>query len=71
METEHAIGSGADAVAVCFVEIHTKNARSVFGVGMHRNIVTASLNAIISAVNRAEARHMHAIARPTSYRTAK
>ena len=67
---EHAIGSGADAVAVCFVEIHTKNARSVFGVGMHRNIVTASLNAIISAVNRAEARHMHAIARPTSYRTA-
>jgi 2-isopropylmalate synthase len=29
---EHAMGSGADAVAVCFVEIHTKNARSVFGV---------------------------------------
>lgn len=58
---EHAIGSGADAVAVCFVEIHTKNARSVFGVGMHRNIVTTSLNAIISAVNRAEARHMHTV----------
>ncbi len=58
---EHAIGSGADAVAVCFVEIHTKNARSVFGVGMHRNIVTTSLNAIISAVNRAEARYMPTI----------
>ena len=56
---EHAIGRGADAVAVCFVEIHTKNARSVFGVGMHRNIVTASLNAIVSAVNRAEARRVH------------
>jgi 2-isopropylmalate synthase len=59
---EHAISSGADALAVCFVEIHTKIARSVFGVGMHRNIVTAWLNAIISAVNRAEARHMHTIA---------
>jgi 2-isopropylmalate synthase len=56
---EHAMGSGADAVAVCFVEIHTKNARSVFGVGIHRNIVTASLNAIVSAVNRAEARRAH------------
>jgi 2-isopropylmalate synthase len=56
---EHAMGSGADAAAVCFVEIHTKNARSVFGVGMHRNIVTASLNAIISAVNRAEAMRVH------------
>jgi 2-isopropylmalate synthase len=67
---EHAIGSGADAVAVCFLEIHTENARSVFGVGMHRNILTASLNAIISAVNRAEARHMQAIARTASHETA-
>jgi len=50
---EHAIGSGANACAVCFVEARVCDGRSVFGVGMHNNIVTASLNAIISAVNRA------------------
>jgi 2-isopropylmalate synthase len=53
---EHAIGSGADAAAVCFVEAQMGDANSVFGVGMHGNIVTASLNAIISAVNRATRR---------------
>jgi 2-isopropylmalate synthase len=50
---EHAIGSGADAAAVCFVQAQIGDAGPVFGVGMHSNIVTASLNAIISAVNRA------------------
>ena len=50
---EHAIGGGADAAAVCFVEAHINAAAKVFGVGMHHNIVTASLNAIVSAVNRA------------------
>jgi len=50
---EHAIGGGADASAVCFVEARVCEGKPVFGVGMHRNIVTASLNAIISAVNRA------------------
>jgi 2-isopropylmalate synthase len=49
---EHAITSGADATAVCFVEVKTGAARSVFGVGMHPNIVAASLHAIVSAVNR-------------------
>jgi 2-isopropylmalate synthase len=50
---EHAVGTGADATAVCFVEAQVGEGRPVFGVGMHRNIVTASLNAIIAAVNRA------------------
>ena len=49
---EHAIGDGADAVAICFVEAQVADSRLVFGVGMHGNIVSASLNAIISAVNR-------------------
>ena len=52
---EHAIGGGADAAAVCFVEARV-GGETVFGVGMHRNIVTASLNAIVSAVNRATRR---------------
>jgi 2-isopropylmalate synthase len=50
---EHAVGGGAGATAVSFVEIRTDGSPSVFGVGMHRNIVAASLNAIVSAVNRA------------------
>jgi 2-isopropylmalate synthase len=50
---ERAIGSGAHASAVCFVEAQVGDAGPVFGVGMHSNIVTASLNAIVSAVNRA------------------
>ena len=50
---ERSVGSGSDAKAVTFVEITTPSRVTVFGVGMHPNIVTASLLAIISAVNRA------------------
>ena len=50
---EHAIGSGADATAVSFVELRAGSTNAVMGVGMHRNILTASLNAITSALNRA------------------
>ncbi|MEO8096602.1 MAG: 2-isopropylmalate synthase [Acidobacteriota bacterium] len=50
---EHAVGSGADATAVCFVELRAGTSNAVMGVGMHRNILTASLNAITSALNRA------------------
>jgi 2-isopropylmalate synthase len=49
---EHAIGNGANALAICYVEAQISDSLLVFGVGMHRNIVSASLNAIISAVNR-------------------
>jgi 2-isopropylmalate synthase len=47
------MGDGADATAVSFVEIRNGGDVSVFGVGMHKNIVTASLDAILGAVNRA------------------
>jgi 2-isopropylmalate synthase len=50
---EHSIGSGSDARAVAFVEITTGARVTLFGVGMHENIVTASLLAVLSAVNRA------------------
>ncbi|MGA7802433.1 MAG: 2-isopropylmalate synthase [Gammaproteobacteria bacterium] len=52
---EHAIGAGADAVAVSYVEVGFEDGRTLFGVGRHRNIVTASLQAVVSAVNRAGA----------------
>jgi 2-isopropylmalate synthase len=53
---EHSIGTGSDARAVAFVEITTESRTTLFGVGIHENIVTASLLAVLSAVNRALAR---------------
>jgi 2-isopropylmalate synthase len=49
---EHAVGAGADARAVAYVEAEV-NGRTLWGVGRDANIVTASLAAICSAVNRA------------------
>jgi 2-isopropylmalate synthase len=49
---EHAIASGADARAVAYVELRIGE-RTMFGVGVHRNIVTASLNAVLSGLRRA------------------
>jgi 2-isopropylmalate synthase len=49
---EHAIGSGADARAVAYLELRVGD-RTLFGVGMDSNIVAASLKAIASGVQRA------------------
>jgi 2-isopropylmalate synthase len=51
---ERAIGQGSDARAVAFVEVGGGGMQgSCFGVGIHANIVTASLAAVLSSVNRA------------------
>ena len=49
---EHAVGSGADARAVAYVEAEA-GGRTLWGVGQDGNIVAASLKAICSAANRA------------------
>jgi 2-isopropylmalate synthase len=54
--SEHAIGKGADATAVAYVEARTADGTTLFGVGIDKNIVAASLQAVISAVNRAQRR---------------
>lgn len=51
---EHAIGHGADATAVAYVEVEGENGETLFGVGMNPNITIASLKAVTSAVNRHE-----------------
>ncbi len=51
--TEHAVGTGSDASAISYVETETGDGRRIFGVGKDVNIVTASLRAICTAVNRA------------------
>ncbi len=62
---EHAVGGGADAAAVCFVELRAGESNAVMGVGMHRNILTASLNAITSALNRAIRDQQIALPKPS------
>jgi 2-isopropylmalate synthase len=52
---EHSRGEGSGAKAVSYIEITTRSRRTLFGAGMHTNIITASLLAILSAVNRAVA----------------
>ncbi len=51
---EHSIGSGTDTKAASYVEMRVGDSQSGFGVGIHRDIVTASFIAILSALNRHE-----------------
>ena len=50
---EHAMGHGANAAAVAYVEIRLADGTTLFGVGIDKNIVVASLKAVVSGVNRA------------------
>src|SRR5499427_7083952 len=49
---EHAIGQGADATAVAYVETTGDETALRWGVGVHPNIITASLRAVLSALAR-------------------
>ncbi len=49
---EHAISQGSDAGAAAYVEARNADGHTVFGVGVHKNIVQASLLAVTSAANR-------------------
>src|SRR5580765_2915919 len=54
---EHALSAGGDAIAAAYVECAVTDDKGetgvLWGVGLDANIVTASLKAVISAVNRA------------------
>ncbi|GAC67122.1 2-isopropylmalate synthase [Gordonia soli] len=50
--TEHALTAGGDASAASYVETEV-NGETVWGVGIASSITTASLRAVVSAVNRA------------------
>jgi 2-isopropylmalate synthase len=51
---EHALGQGADATAVAYVETVDGDGTLRWGVGTHPNIITASLRAVLSALGRRE-----------------
>ena len=50
--SEHAIGEGANAKAIAYVELRVDDSQVCYGVGVDANIVSASLRAIISGVQR-------------------
>jgi len=49
---EHAIGTGADAMAIAYLELAMDGGPTLFGIGKHTNTVQASLQAILSGLNR-------------------
>jgi 2-isopropylmalate synthase len=49
---EHALSAGGDAYAAAYVELNVNGVR-LWGVGIDADISTASLKAVVSAVNRA------------------
>jgi 2-isopropylmalate synthase len=53
--TEHALSAGSDAQAAAYVECEV-GGQARWGIGVDTNTVTASLRAVLSAVNRAGAR---------------
>ena len=52
---EHAIGAGADATAVAYVETIDADGVTRWGIGTDPNIITASLRAVLSAAERSAA----------------
>lgn len=51
--SEHAVGQGSDSAAMAWVELGQEGQqRGVYGAGVHVNLVTASLHALVQAVNR-------------------
>jgi 2-isopropylmalate synthase len=50
---EHALAHGADASAVAYVEIRRPGGDVRWGVGVHTSILTASLAAVVGAIDRA------------------
>lgn len=56
---------GGEARACAFIEVGCQG-RECYGVGIDSNIVTASIKAIVSGLNRSGAAHPHAVAPPTA-----
>jgi 2-isopropylmalate synthase len=54
---EHALSTGKDAQAICLLAIDDGDEGRVYGIGVSTNTITASLTAIVSAMNRRWTNH--------------
>jgi 2-isopropylmalate synthase len=50
--SEHALGSGAKAKAIAYIQIKTADGKTRWGAGVDTNIELASVRAVLSALNR-------------------
>ena len=51
---EHALEQGSTSQAAAYVGIADKNGKVTWGAGIHTDIVTASIMALVSAINRSQ-----------------
>ena len=49
---QHSLGKGANAVSVAYVELSLEGEGTSYGVGRHESILSASILAVLSAINR-------------------
>ena len=49
---EHAVESGSKSKAVAYVGIAGPDGKTIWGAGMHTDIITSSVSALVSAINR-------------------
>jgi 2-isopropylmalate synthase len=54
--SEHSVGKGNKAEAVAYVQL-SSGGQTTFGVGRHSSILTASMDAVLSAIQRIRATH--------------
>jgi 2-isopropylmalate synthase len=55
---QHSLGKGANAMSVAYVELSVEGEGASFGVGRHESILTASIQAVLSAINRVRRERM-------------
>ena len=50
---EQSMGHGANAAAIAYIDLRLADGTTLYGIGIDKNIVVASLKAVVSGVNRA------------------
>ncbi|MCK9505993.1 MAG: 2-isopropylmalate synthase [Porticoccaceae bacterium] len=50
--SEHALGTGSEVEAACYIEMRIDDQPAIFGVGIDRNIVGAAIKALFNGLNR-------------------
>ncbi|CAK7203764.1 2-isopropylmalate synthase (Alpha-isopropylmalate synthase) (Alpha-IPM synthetase) [Sporothrix eucalyptigena] len=68
---EHAVGRGRDVRAATYIECTTGTNQKVWGVGLHEDVLTSSLHAVLSAASNFMASQPNTpqVARPVPQRT--
>ncbi len=55
--TEHALGEGAEAQAIAYIQIQVSSGTTFFGAATDTNIELAAVKAVLSALNRSQQYH--------------